>query len=134
MRAQRRFEGAAARLLLVAVVITVAGCGSGPSVKLLTGRGSLGPLASGMVSCYTDFASGVLTVDATYGTAITDQGQTTPVMWPLGYIGRQAGSQVDVLDGAGTLRARTGNHYQIEGGYGSRDPRAFVACGYVLPK
>jgi hypothetical protein len=87
-----------------------------------------------MVSCYTNFASGPLTVDATYGTAITDQGHTMPVMWPPGYTGRQAGSEVEVVDETGKVRARTGNSYQIEGGYGSQDPPAFVACGYVLPK
>lgn len=34
----------------------------------------------------------------------------------------------------GKARARTGNIYQIEGGYGAHDPDAFVACGYILPK
>jgi hypothetical protein len=103
-------------------------------VTILTGRGSLGPLTPGMVNCYTDFASGQLTVDATYGTAITDQGHTAPVMWPPGYTGRRAGSEVEVVDASGSVRAKTGNHYQIEGGYGSQNPRAFVACGYVLSK
>jgi len=108
---------------------------SGRPVPLLTGRGGLGPQDdAGMVGCYTYFVLSPLTVDATYGTAITEFGHTTPVMWPLGYTGRQVGSEVEVLDATGKVRARTGNIYQIEGGYGAHDPDAFVACGYILPK
>jgi hypothetical protein len=103
-------------------------------VPLLTGHGGLGPPEDGKVGCYTYFVLSPLTVDATYGTAIREFGHTTPVMWPPGYTGRQVGSEVEVLDATGKVRARTGNTYQIEGGYGAHDPDAFVACGYVLPK
>jgi hypothetical protein len=106
----------------------------GRPVPLLTGRGALGPQENDMVGCYTYFVLSPLTVDATYGTAITEFGHTTPVMWPLGYTGRQVGSEVEILDATGKVRARTGNIYQIQGGYGAHDPDAFVACGYILPK
>lgn len=35
-------------------------------------------------------------------------GQTAPVIWPLGYVGRRDGAAVVVYDGAGKERARTG--------------------------
>jgi hypothetical protein len=124
----------AKRLALTLVLAIAATACAGPAVTLLTGRGSLGPLADGMVGCYTDFALGPLVVDAAYGTAIVEHGHPTPVMWPPGSTARQSGSEVEVLDKKGSVVARTGNRYQIEGGYGGQNPSSFVACGYVLAK
>ena len=115
------------------IVITTVGCG-GPSVELLTGRGGLGPEPSGIVSCYTNFAVGELVADQAYGTAIVEDNHQTPVMWPPGYTARLSGGRVEVVNKQGDVVARTGNHYQIEGGYGGQDPTSFVACGYVLSK
>jgi hypothetical protein len=69
-----------------------------------------------------------------YGTAIVENGHPTPVMWPPGFTARQSGSDVEVLNKQGNVAARTGSRYQIEGGYGGRDPSSFVACGYVLAR
>jgi hypothetical protein len=115
------------------VVMAAVACG-GLSVPLLTGRGGLGPEPSGMFSCYTNFAVGQLVAEPSYGTAIVENSRQTPVMWPIGYTARLSSGQVEVVDAQGSVVARTGNRYQIEGGYGGYDPSSFVACGYVLSK
>jgi len=111
-----------ARPLALMLLILVVATACGGSVSLLTGRGSLGPVADGDVSCYTDFAVGQLVVDAAYGAAIVENGRPTPVMWPPGYTARRAGSEVEVLDPHGSVVARTGSRYQIEGGHGGENP------------
>ena len=121
-------------LALTLLMIIMATACAGPAVPLLTGRGGLGTVADGMVSCYTSFALGQLVVDRAYGTAIVENGRPTPVMWPPGFTARQSGSDVEVLNKQGNVAARTGSRYQIEGGYGGRNPSSFVACGYVLDK
>jgi hypothetical protein len=52
-------------------------------------------------------------------------------MWPPGYIGRQSGSDVEILDASGQVVARTGALVQLPGGYSGSDPRVFLTCGYV---
>jgi len=86
----------------------------------------------GMVGCFTSGASGILTVDATYGTAIIENDAPIPVMWPIGYTGRRSGSQVEIVDKSGHVVARTGTQVQIGGGYTGENPRAFLACGTVV--
>jgi hypothetical protein len=109
---------------------------SGRPVPLLTGWGALGPHDDGMVGCYTNFAVGQLVVDAEFGTALIEDGrEAVPVMWPPGTTGRQAGSEVEVVNKKGDVIARTGNRYQIEGAGSARYPLpGWLACGYVLPK
>jgi hypothetical protein len=109
---------------------------SGRPVPLLTGWGALGPHDDGMVRCYTNFAVGHLVVDAEFGTALIEDGrEAVPVMWPPGTTGRQAGSEVEVVNKKGAVIARTGNRYQIEGAGSARYPLpGWLACGYVLPK
>ena len=121
-------------LLTLSIALAVAGCAGSP-VTLLTGPNPFAD-ASGIGGCYTNFAVGTLVVDATYGTAITDEsiGGTGPVLWPTGYTGRRSGSEVEVVDREGHVVARTGSRYQIEGAFTGDNPRAWLACGYVLPK
>ncbi|MDQ1543748.1 MAG: hypothetical protein QOK08_1386 [Actinomycetota bacterium] len=109
---------------------------SGRPVPLLTGWGALGPREDGAVRCYTNFAVGQLVVDAEFGTALIEgERAPVPVMWPPGHTGRQSGTEVEVLDKTGSVVARTGNRYQIEGAGSARYPEAgWLACGYVLPK
>jgi hypothetical protein len=126
---------------LVLVVAALVGCGSvgrsvGASaapVPLLTGAALTGD------GCYTDFAVGLLSVDPTYGTAVKDEtsnGHVVPVMWRPGYTALRVGSEVSVLDPAGTVVATTGHRYKIAGGYVSKgtagsSTSAFWACGFV---
>jgi hypothetical protein len=113
----------------------VLGCGStvlpGDRVELLTDNGN--PPTPG---CYTNSAEGQLMVDPRYGTTIVDSdvGATAPVpvMWRLGFTGRRAGSEVEVLDPAGNLVATTGRRYRIAGGYTGENPRLFWACDFVI--
>ena len=127
--------------IAVAFLVGLAGAAylsglSGRPVPLLTGWGPLGPHDDGMVGCYTNFAVGQLVVDAEFGTALIEDGRdTVPVMWPPGTTGRQAGSEVEVVNRKGVVIARTGNRYQIEGAGSARYPEpGWLACGYVLPK
>jgi len=120
--------------LALTLLLGVLAAACGGSVPLLTGSAGLGSATDGFVGCYTNFAQGQLVVDAAYGTAIVENGRATPVMWPPGSTGRQSGSDVEVVDKQGTVVARTGSRYQIEGGYSGGNPRSFVACGYVLPR
>ncbi len=139
----------------LALALSVLGCGlkaPGEPVALLTGN----PLTdyAGVQGCYTSAAAGLLVVDATYGTAITDSHAggpavdwpTAPVMWPAGSTGRRLGFEVAVLDPAGNVVATTGRSYRLEGGYWSETiiptkenhyafsgPRVFLACGSVDP-
>lgn len=140
------FRRATTTLVLAMLVL---GCGSpmlpGQPVALLTGDYQ-GMAASG--ACFTYWVEGPLTVDPEYGTAITDGDLATvpvPVMWRPGYTGRRVGSVVEVRDPAGNVVATTGRRYRIDGGYVDSDvllhaevippdPRAFFACGSVIPK
>jgi hypothetical protein len=123
---------------LVALVVAFAGCTPTTPVPLLTGDNPDGDLANG--ACYTNFASGPLVADPTYGTSIqdftagTEPAPVVPVRWPVGYTARQAGSEIEVVNGVGLVVAKTGNRYQIEGGYVGGNPPAFLSCGYVLAK
>ena len=113
-------------VLGLAIVLTL---WPGSPVPLLTGPGVA---YDGISMCYTSFASGELTLDAAYGTAIVESDHPIPVMWPDGYTGRRSGSQVEVVDKSGHVVARTGTRVRIEGGFTGDSPRAFLACGYVL--
>jgi hypothetical protein len=123
------------------LVLVLASCGStisgGAPVQLLTG---VVPGYTENGGCFTNFAVGTLVVDEKYGTAITDETAmsdhpvTTPVMWRPGFTGRRAGSEVEVMDRQGLVVARTNQRYQIAGGYWFENPRAFVACDFVIAK
>jgi hypothetical protein len=120
----------------LALALLVLGCGpsaaevqQGVPVQLLTG--DYQGMASGG-GCFTYWATGPLSVDATSGTAImdADAGATTtePVMWRPGFTARRVGSEVVVLDPNGNVVAVTGRKYKIEGGHVSA---GFFACGFV---
>jgi hypothetical protein len=114
----------------LALALCLLGCGSvvlpWDRVELLT--------SDGPNLCYTSETGGPLIVDRTNGTAI-DSGDPTapvPVMWPRGFSGRWAGSEVEVLDPDGTVVATTGRSYRIGGGSAGEDPRVWLACGWVI--
>jgi hypothetical protein len=100
-------------------------------VDLLTDNGNA-PTAG----CYTNSAQGPLLVDPRYGTAIIDSDvratAPVPVMWRVGFTGRRAGSELEVLDPHGNVVATTGRAYRIAGGYTGEDPRVFWACDFVI--
>ena len=110
-------------LLAGLLAASIAGCGTGATapVQLLTYD----------TSCHPAPAVGLLVTDPKYGTALLGR----PVAWPSGFSGRDAGSEVEVLDGDGKVVAVTGKTYEfagtddIVGGV-----RAFVACAYFVPQ
>ena len=107
--------------LVLASLVVVAACGPGEPVTLLADSGNTG--------CYVANTTGMLIVDPKNGTAIVseDMGKTTvPVRWPAGYTGRRSGDQVEVLDRDGHVVARTGQRYELLGGY-NRD-NTWAAC------
>jgi hypothetical protein len=100
-----------------ALALCLLGCGSpAPSaepVQLLTGARPFDE-----EECSPDaYEASELLTDSQYGTALASflAGQRVPVMWPLGFTGRRAGSEVAVLDAAGNVVAITGQSYSIRG-------------------
>src|SRR5262245_61302387 len=117
---------------IVAMVFCLAACGTlgllGERVDLLTGVDPDVCYAGGEQGW-----TGPLVVDPQFGTRFNGQ----PVMWPTGYSGRRAGSEVQVLDGGGAVRAMTGRIYHIsyapdfDGRAKARNAfPAAVNCGY----
>ncbi len=118
-------RGVVMRTLAAMLVAACGGAASGDRVALLTDT----------LSCYAGGehpVTAVLVADAEYGTTL----RGIPVVWPTGYAGRRVGSQIEVLDAAGTVRATTGKRYYISPAYdgkttdiSTRYPAA-VECGY----
>ena len=93
-------------VISVALALSLLGCGSaappGESVPLLTGA----------TGCYAGGEGGPtapLLAEARYGTSFSGK----PVMWPRGYTARRAGSEVEVLDTQGKVKATTGRTYHM---------------------
>ncbi|MDT5050476.1 MAG: hypothetical protein QOG75_6380 [Mycobacterium sp.] len=79
---------------------------------------------------------GLLVVDPKYGTAITLNSPESPmpVAWGVGFTGRYAGSEVEVLTPDGEVLAVTGKSYEFAGvGVRVGGVNAFRACGYAVP-
>jgi hypothetical protein len=67
---------------------------------------------TGVSGCYLGGESGVagmLLADPDYGTSLNGK----PVMWPVGFTGVRVGSELVVLNSAGTVIAKTGSEYYI---------------------
>jgi hypothetical protein len=114
------------------LAFTLAACAPGAPVTLLTGapNGDHRP-GAGEVGCYLMGATGQLLPDASAGTAITwdlDH-KTHPISWPPGFTGRSSGDQVEVVDEAGSVVARTGTRISLLGGF---EADTFVACGQYI--
>jgi hypothetical protein len=89
------------------------------------------PGPPGPTACMTALLSGSLVADARLGIAIAgSDGTLVKVRWPSGYVGRQTGSVVELLDGEGRVVARVGDHVETGGGLGVGD--WWYACGQVV--
>jgi hypothetical protein len=96
-------------------------------VDLAHGTVSGGSDDPGIVRCYTSGTVGDLVTDPAAGVAIVEKtGARYMVMWPSGYMGQRAGSEVEVLNREGRVIARTGTHVSIDGGYSQG---GWVTCG-----
>jgi len=130
--------------LALGIAVGVAFVGPrGSPVTILTGTGGIPGNTAGSAhpSCYTSSIFGELVTDPTYGTAVIEHDSTGhnpdrryPVMWLPGDTGRESGSEVEILDRTGSVIARTGQDWQIAGGFqsGSDGQLDWVACGHVL--
>jgi len=87
---------------------------------------------SPVIGCVLLGPSGDLVVHPQFGTALG----SSPVMWPSGFTGRRAGSEVEVLDRDQRVVATTGRSYELlpaELSSGWVAGQVFVACGVVRP-
>jgi hypothetical protein len=115
-------------VLVLALLAAVAACAPGEPVALLTSSGNPG--------CFVANTTGMLIADPSAGTAIIqeDMGkQTVGVRWPEGYTGRRSGNGVEVLDRAGHAVARTGERYELLGGYNTDGTWAACVDGVRPP-
>ena len=87
----------------LALALSLLSCGVF-EVQLLTGTDPRGCYAGGEGQF-----EGLLVAGGEYGTTLNGK----PVMWPVGWTGRRVGFEVEVLDGAGTVRAITGRRYRF---------------------
>lgn len=128
----------AAGLLVVASAIVLANTGPlAPSVRLKTGGfpGTAPETPGGLpiVSCYTSGIEGQLVADPDAGVAIVDgmNGRHAIITWPRGYTARRSWSEIEVIDRAGNVVARTGSHVELSGGFGPDG--TFLDCGGIIP-
>jgi hypothetical protein len=122
------------------LAVVLMGCGS-----INQGLASFGVPASGApvqlltdnkpyeeVPCDGGWDVGQLIPDPTYGTSLDDSltwpGGPRPVVWRLGFTGRQVGSDVEVFDADGVLVAKTGQWYRVDGGSWGNNPTLVLAC------
>jgi hypothetical protein len=102
------------------LVFALTAC-AGEPVALATDSENLG--------CFVANTTGLLVPDATAGTAIVSEDMaesTAQVLWPAGYTARRSGGEIEVLDRGGLVVARTGQRYELLGGY-NRDGQ-WIAC------
>ena len=98
------------RIATLGLALFLAGCG------VLNPGGEQVPLLTGSLGCYAGGEGGPtaeLIVDPEYGTSFAGR----PVMWPTGYTAWRVGSQIQVRDVGGNLKAATGRKYHISHAY-----------------
>jgi hypothetical protein len=67
--------------------------------------------------CRASLIVGDFVTDPEAGTAIVQDGQRYRVRWPVGYVGRPIGGEIEVLDSHGNVVAVTGVRRQLGGGH-----------------
>lgn len=95
------------RRISIAVVLGIV---AGLAAFLVWSRTGPVALLTGVDSCWAGGAQGyggLLSADPVNGTSLRGK----PVMWPIGYSARHAGSEVEVLNTVGTVVATTGRVY-----------------------
>jgi len=93
---------------MVGFALLLAGCGAAPGAT----RGERVPLLTGDLGCYAGGEggpTGPLVAEPQYGTSFLGK----PVLWPTGYTAWRAGSEVEILDLQGRVKAMTGRTYHI---------------------
>jgi hypothetical protein len=97
----------------VALALSLLGCDAG---GVGAPPGESVPLLTGDLGCYAGGEGGptaLLLAEPQSGTSVFGK----PVMWPTGYTARRAGSEVEVLDTQGKVKATTGRTYHMSQAY-----------------
>jgi hypothetical protein len=94
----------------LALALCLLGCSGGEQVPLIT----VEPVPPGC--CLLLYAVVDVVADPSTGTP-TIKGNGLPLKWPMGYTAWRVGSEVQVLDGAGSVVLTTGSRYRIEPTY-----------------
>lgn len=91
---------------------------------------SPGPFIEIGRSCPDALLAGTLVADDESGFIVQgSDGFVSPVVWPHGYVARDTDPR-QLLDGAGTVVAREGDHFSGGGGWlGPTDAAGFTVCG-----
>jgi len=80
--------------------------------------------------CPAALLAGTLVADDEAGFVVEPlEGHVSAVIWPHGYVARDADPR-ELLDGAGSVVAREGDHFSGGGGWlGPTDEAGFTVCG-----
>lgn len=119
-------------LLIATTILLVVGCSEPP---IASGQVRLATSARGAfdVGCPMALIEGELIADADAGTAIHGASGTPQVIWPFGFVVREADARVEVLDAGGSVVATTGETVKLGGGMITADHR-WSTCGPPLER
>jgi len=117
--------------LAVGVAVTLVSCTALlPANELIAVPTQSPGLLSFEVGCPVALLEGTLVADDDAGFVVEPlEGSVSPVIWPHGYVARDTDPR-ELLDGAGTVVAREGDHFSGGGGWlGPTDAAGFTVCG-----
>jgi hypothetical protein len=114
------------------MLVVLAACSADPPVDGLIPVPTQAPkgIEIGPSACPGALLEGVLVADDQVGFVVEHvDGFVSSVVWPHGYIARDAESR-QLLDGSGRMVARAGDHFSGGGGWlGPTDAAGFSGCG-----
>jgi hypothetical protein len=93
-----------------------------------------GPLAvpdeNGVIACHQALMTGPLIAHPRWGITVGGApGEAPPVFWPNGYVARDAGDHLELLNDRGQVVARTGDIVSAAGGQGTiNGMEGFIVC------
>jgi len=118
------------RALTLIATLTLGGCADAPPEPAFFPVLTQQPPAPGAATaCMDALLVGSLVADPRWGIAVAGagDGRVVKVVWPSGYLGRQADGVIELLDGTGRVVGRVGDNVQLGGGFGVED--AWYTCG-----
>ena len=82
-------------------------------------------------ACMAALLTGTLVRHPQSGAGLTDtDGHVVAVIWPFGYVARDDGGRLAVVDGSGKLLAHEGDLVSVGGGFAG-DERTWTGCGGI---